>query len=249
MSLPRTLTAAVTKSCRPLLFGLCASVSLAGAALAQQAPVPNPFEAELMQAAPELFGFLKTNFPSEFQDLVVNAQMTHASGGDLSGLVQGHLLQLRKSYAAKVAVASDATLAALGDATISLTNAVLEGEGELACANYSVNGPAVFDGTPAAAKYEDLLLAQIVHVLVAARDGITAPTARQDASDADWQTLIDHMIALGMSNEALAGLAQQDPTNPALCGTMISLFQAMASEPTGAGARVRAQFFSQVAAL
>jgi len=52
-----------------------------------------------------------------------------------------------------------------------------------------------------------------------------------------------------MSNEALAGLAQQDPTNPALCGTMISLFQAMASEPTGAGARVRAQFFSQVAAL
>lgn len=246
MSFRRFFSSPVSKTSRAMIFGLCASVSLAGAALAEEV---TGFETELMQAAPELFGFLKGNFSAEFQDLVTKAEATHTAGGDVGVVVQGHLLELRKAYAEHIAVASDEALAALGEATISLTSAVLEGEGAATCANYNVNGPVAFEGTAAAAIYEDMLLAQLVYALLAARNGLDTPTQREDASDKDWEAVINHMLASGTTSEEIAGIAKQDPTDPALCGTMIDMFNAMNSEPTGAGSRVRAQFFSQVAAL
>lgn len=237
-----------------ILLGGMASFALAmpmahAQAVAPAAPVNAALEAEIMAAAPELFGFLKGNFPQEFSGFVTLVETTIASGGSLDGLVQNHLAELRQKYASHLTGASDASLSALLTASIALQQAVLEGEGPAACSSFAVNGPAVFEGMPEAAKYEDLMMAQTVLLLAAAKGGHDAPVERAPAAEADWKVVTDMMVEAGVSQSGFQAISSLDAANPELCPTLLTMLDAMNTDTSGAGARVRAEYLVQLGAI
>jgi len=226
------------------------ALPLANTTQAQETTAPaSTMEAEIMAAAPELFGFLKGNFPEEFAGFVTTVETTVANGGSLDGLVQAHLFELRGKYAAHLAGATDDALGALLTASIDLQKSVLDGEGPAACGTFAINGPAAFEGTPAAAKYEDLMMAQTVLLLAAAKGGHDAPVERAPAAEADWKVITDMMVEAGVSQGGFQAISTLDAANPELCASMLTMLEAMNTEPTGAGARVRAQYLVQLGAI
>ena len=234
---------------------LALSVSLAAPAQAQTAVAappaagPSLTEAQLMDVAPELFAFLKGNFPTEFAAFVPQAQAAVAGGATLDGVVMDLLGGLRQTYGASLATAPDELLGALMTTTIDLQKAVFEGEGPIACSNFAINGPAVFDGTPAAAKYQDLVMAQSVLLLAAAKAGHDAPVSRDEASQDDWKRITDMAVAGGATQAGFEAVSTLDATSPELCPTLLGLLQSMNTEQTGVGARVRAAYLVSVSAI
>ncbi|MBU1306064.1 MAG: hypothetical protein KKF33_11170 [Alphaproteobacteria bacterium] len=233
---------------------LSLSLSVATPAHAQAASAAKPAgtsltEAQLMDVAPELFGFLKVNFPEEFTQFVPLAQATVAGGATLDGVVMDLLGGLRQKYGASLGSAPEDLLGALMTTTIDLQTAVYEGEGPVACSNFAINGPAVFDGTPAEARYQDLVMAQSVLLLAAAKAGFDRPVARDQASQADWKRITDMTVEGGASQAGFEAISALDATSPELCPTLRGLLQAMNTEDTGIGARVRAAYLVSVSAM
>ncbi|WP_137150070.1 hypothetical protein [Devosia sp. FKR38] len=233
---------------------LSLALPLVGQAQAQTAtPVvpaaPALTEAQLMEVAPELFGFLKSNFPQEFTAFVPQAQAAVAGGATLDGVVMDLLGGLRQKYGSSLGTAPDNLLTALMTTTIDLQKAVFEGEGALACSNFAINGPAVFDGTPAQAKYQDLVMAQSVLLLAAAKAGFDAPVARDAASQDDWKVITDLTMQAGATQAGFEAISKLDVASPELCPTLRGLLEAMNTEATGVGARVRAAYLVSVSAM
>ena len=206
-------------------------------------------EAQLMDVAPELFAFLKANFPTEFEAFVPKAQAAVAGGATLDGVVMELLGGLRQTYGASLATAPDHLLGALMGTTIDLQKAVFTGEGAVACSNFAINGPAVFDGTPAEAKYQDLVMAQSVLLLAAAKAGHDAPVTRDEASQDDWKRITDMAVSGGATQAGFEAVSKLDATSPELCPTLLGLLEAMNSETSGSGARVRAAYLVSVSAM
>ncbi|SEQ53934.1 hypothetical protein SAMN05428969_3438 [Devosia sp. YR412] len=234
-----------------LLGGIAAlALALPLAATAQEAaPAVSATEAEMMTIAPELFGFLKANFPEDFSGFVTQVETTVASGGNVEGMVATHMLELRQKYAVHLTSASDEALTSVMTASIALQQAVMDGEGAAACGGFVVSGPGVFEGTPAAAKYEDLVMAQIVLLLAAAKGGHDAPVTREPASEADWKLIAEKTVEAGASQTGLQAIAMLDAANPELCTTLLTMLEAMNTESSGVGARVRADYLAQVGTL
>lgn len=233
---------------------LALALPLAGPAQAQTATpavpaAPALSEAQLMDVAPELFGFLKSNFPQEFAAFVPQAQATVAGGATLDGVVMELLGGLRQKYGASLGTAPDNLLAALMTTTIDLQKAVFEGEGALACSKFAINGPSVFDGTPAQAKYQDLVMAQSVLLLAAAKAGFDTPVKRDAASQDDWKTITNLTLEAGATQTGFAAISKLDATSPELCPTLRGMLETMNSEASGVGARVRAAYLVSVSAM
>lgn len=208
-----------------------------------------PLEAEMMNAAPELFGFLKTNFPDDFQSLVAQVEVTLNTGGTLNGVVANHLLDLRIKYAPQVSASDDASLAQVIEATIALQQTVLANEGPEACGRLAINGPAAFAGSPLEAKYEDLMLAQTVLLLKAAKVGHDTPVTRAAASEADWSQVTTMMTESGISQNGFAAIVNVDTANPELCPALISMLTAMNIDTSPSGALVRAEYLASAAGV
>lgn len=234
-----------------LLAGLTSvaiALPLAGSAYAQVQPAAtvSTTEAEMMAIAPELFGFLRASFPDDFSAFVAQVEQRVSTGGSADGMVQAHMLELRQKYAPHLAGASDAALETVLVATMDLQQAVFDGEGPAVCGNFAINGPAIFEGTPAAAKYEDLMMAQTVYMLAAAKGGHDAPVTRTAAVEADWKVITDMMTQAGVTSSGFEAISTLDAANPDLCPAMQTLLTAMNTEPTGAGARVRASYLLEL---
>lgn len=229
------------------LLGAVAALSLIKVVDARAESI-DVLKTQIIALAPDTMGYLAETFPEDFNDIAQKVQIATTVGGNIRQVSFDAFLALRKRYAPAVGDASDTAQAAMIESLITVHQAVLDNEGPEVCARFAVLGYEAFFDTPLAEKYTKLQSQHLLNVFVAMRDGRDNPVARSLATDDDWGTVIDLMLASGSSQDELTALIQSDMSNPLLCRANLDLLRAANMEGNPSSQLVRAELLEGIAA-
>lgn len=229
------------------LLGAVAGLSLVKLVEAR-ADSLDAFKTQIIALAPDTMGYLAAAFPEEFHDIAQKVQSATKVGGNIRQVSFDAFLALRQRYAPAVGDASDTAQAAMIESLITVHQAVLDNEGPEVCARFAVLGYEAFFDTPLAEKYSTLQSQHMLNIFAAMRDGLDNPVARGLATDDDWGTVIDLMLASGSSQDALNAIVESDMSNPLLCQANLDLLRATNMDGNPSSQLVRAELLEGIAA-
>lgn len=207
-------------------------------------------EAEIMKAAPEVYGYLKVAYPQDYASLL--SQLTDLAVTATSSVgvqEQAALLMqnLRHKYASFISLAGEVELSALMAEQIKFYNSLLRDD-PTECAKVAINGPISIAGTEAASKYLDAFSSQTLVLFKAIRAGMDRPVARREATNDDWAAVGNAMAAAGSPDRYFDAISTLSVSNPDTCPALIDMMQAINGSDTDEVRIVRASYLASLAA-
>lgn len=204
----------------------------------------SPFEASVINAAPDMMLLIKAEFPADYVALLTAIGEARQSGGDLKTLVAGQIVALRTRYAEAVFQAEDEALREVVAFSHHLLETIYASEGAQTCGMVALGGPTAMPAE-AIARHGETLRMQPVILLRAIASGRKNGVQRDAASEADWGEVYTEVMDT-QPPSVVSAIIDADPTNPELCIGMIGLVGAIMGEGK-AKERVRADFVHELA--
>ena len=208
---------------------------------------PEAIRKELLESP--VLRAMQAALPAEFEAMVARLGQAARDGLDaeaLRGIVAEDVAASRRRHAALLTQAPDEDIATILQMLTELHRAALAKGGRPLCNRLAIEGTsAIVDSGP---EFTAIIARNGGAMFDAIGHAMAAPVGREPVRDADYDILIDAMVAAGTTDEQITALGEADPSDPDFCLTLIAMMEAAADMPGEAGARVRASFVSDVAA-
>lgn len=207
-------------------------------------------ETALIEAAPEVFAYLKASFPEDFQQFVrgsTEAIRSAGKKGDVALRSTQIMQTLRKKYAAFVRLAPEQELAKLMSETIAFYE-MLHRDDPANCAQVAVNGPASLVRTEIGQRYGLAMMPQVLALFRTARAGIDTPAVRREPTDADWGSIGVAMASAGAPDSYFQAIAELNANNLETCPAVVMFLRTINETETEESRIVRAAYLAELAA-
>lgn len=202
----------------------------------------------LISQMPEVYGYLKDNFSSDYQRLVTESTeivKQTMSAQNAARATAEVMAAIRRQYAPMLALAPDENLNKLIELQRGFYSQMLTSDGAETCAQVAVNGPIVLAGTPAAERIQDQMADQVLAFFQAVHAAIRSPVQRGVSSDNDWALVGEQMANAGATEADFATMAVSDPNDLNVCPAFLKMIDAMTTLPAPYGPRVIATHLSE----
>lgn len=194
---------------------------------------------------PETLSLLEREFPDDYAALLhALGQIEVGRDSKEAALVRafGELTDLRRKYAERLRFAPRRSHAAMLGHLAAFYNLVFEAEGPAICGRFAQDGSAVLFEVGLSERYAEQLDQQSVRFFEAVVGAIEAPEPSEPVMPADWEVVLEHMVAAGAPPVFVATIGGGDPADPNLCPALAAMMVTSSVLDTAEGARIRADF-------